>query len=71
MTDPRTPKPDDPAQYKPVRDLAAELEAEADDKAVSEGVKRLAVQKRQPKPRQTKPRQAKPRGTKRRKHPLA
>jgi hypothetical protein len=35
------PKPDHPAQYQRFRDLAAELEAEGDEKAVKQAVKRL------------------------------
>lgn len=47
------PKPDD-AQYQRFRDLAAELGAEDDEKALERGVKRLGKAPRPPKPAKKK-----------------
>lgn len=44
------PKPDDPAQYRRFRDLAAELGTEDDEKAVDRAIKTLGKASRPPKP---------------------
>jgi hypothetical protein len=44
-----TPKADDLAEYQRFRDLAAELEAEDDEKATADAVRRLGKAHRPPK----------------------
>jgi hypothetical protein len=54
MARPRAPKTDDAAQLQRFKDLAAELEAEDDEKALERGVKKLGKAPRPPKPAKKK-----------------
>jgi hypothetical protein len=45
---PKSPKPDDPAQFKRFLELAKEVEADADDQTLRSSVKRLAAHSPEP-----------------------